>query len=103
MGTKLFVGGLSWSTSSDGLLQAFETFGVIIESKVILDRETGRSRGFGFVTFENADDAARAIEGLNDHEVDGRQIRVNEARDRDRGGVSGAGGTGGGGYGRSRW
>ncbi len=99
MGTKLFVGGLSWGTSSDGLLQAFEAYGEVVEAKVIMDRETGRSRGFGFVTFAQDDDAARAIEGLNDHELDGRQIRVNEARERTAGGPPGQGG----GYGRSRW
>jgi RNA recognition motif-containing protein len=81
---KLFVGGLSWGTSDDGLRAAFETFGEVVEAKVVLDRDTGRSRGFGFVTF--ADDAAatRAIEEMNGVELEGRNIRVDEAHDRRR-------------------
>ena len=84
MSKKLFVGGLSWGTSDDGLRAAFEQFGEIVEAKVILDRDTGRSRGFGFVTF--ADDAAatRAIEEMNGTELEGRSIRVDEAHDRRR-------------------
>jgi cold-inducible RNA-binding protein len=81
---KLFVGGLSWGTSDDGLRAAFESFGEVVEAKVVLDRETGRSRGFGFVTF--ADDAAatRAMEEMNGVELEGRNIRVDEAHDRRR-------------------
>lgn len=84
MSKKLFVGGLSWGTSDDGLRAAFESFGEIVEAKVVLDRDTGRSRGFGFVTF--ADDAAatRAIEEMNGVELEGRNIRVDEAHDRRR-------------------
>jgi RNA recognition motif-containing protein len=81
---KLFVGGLSWGTSDDGLRAAFESFGEVVEAKVVLDRDTGRSRGFGFVTF--ADDAAatRAMEEMNGVELEGRNIRVDEAHDRRR-------------------
>ena len=82
MGKKLFVGGLAWATSDAGLNDAFARFGEIVEAKVITERETGRSRGFGFVTFNDdsaADEAARAMDGT---ELDGRTIRVNEARDR---------------------
>lgn len=84
MSKKLFVGGLSWGTSDDGLRAAFESFGEVVEAKVVLDRETGRSRGFGFVTF--ADDAAatRAMEEMNGVELEGRNIRVDEAHDRRR-------------------
>ncbi len=84
MSKKLFIGGLSWDTSDDGLKAAFERFGELVEAKVVLDRDTGRSRGFGFVTF--ADDAAgtQAMEEMNGAEVDGRNIRVDEAHDRRR-------------------
>ena len=84
MSKKLFIGGLSGDTSDDGLKAAFERFGELVEAKVVLDRDTGRSRGFGFVTF--ADDAAgtQAIEEMNGAEVDGRNIRVDEAHDRRR-------------------
>jgi RNA recognition motif-containing protein len=81
---KLFVGGLSWGTSDDGLRAAFEPFGEIIEAKVILDRDTGRSRGFGFVTFSDDAAATRAIEEMNGTELEGRAIRVDEAHDRRR-------------------
>lgn len=105
---KLFVGGLAWATGDDGLRSAFEQFGPVTEARVITDRETGRSRGFGFVTFENAADADRATEEMNGAELDGRAIAVNEARERSggrRGGGGGGGygggnrGGGGGGYG----
>ena len=84
MSKKLFVGGLSWGTTDEGLRAAFESFGEIVEAKVIVDRDTGRSRGFGFVTF--ADDAAatRAVEEMNGVELEGRSIRVDEAHDRRR-------------------
>ncbi|MEO0603924.1 MAG: RNA-binding protein, partial [Myxococcota bacterium] len=61
MGSKLFVGGLSWDTTDDSLRTAFETFGAVREARVILDRDTGRSRGFGFVTFETPGDAQEAM------------------------------------------
>jgi len=92
MTRKLFVGGLSWNTNDDGLRQAFSSFGDIDEAKVILDRETGRSRGFGFVTFLDATSARSAIEEMNGATVDGRNIKVNEAEERQRTGGGGGGG-----------
>ena len=84
MSKKLFVGGLSWGTSDDGLRAAFEKFGEIVEAKVVLDRDTGRSRGFGFVTFADDAMAIRAMEEMNGTELEGRNIRVDEAHDRRR-------------------
>ncbi len=109
MGNKIFVGGLAWATTSEGLQAFFETCGRITEAKVITDRETGRSRGFGFVTFENADDCAKAIAEMDGRDLDGRALRVNEAENkprRDGGGGGGGGGGyrgGGGGGGGGRW
>lgn len=107
MGKKLFVGGLSWNTNDDGLRQAFERFGNVEEARVISDRETGRSRGFGFVTFSDDDGARRAIAEMDGKELDGRSIKVNEAEEKPRGGSGGGGGSrggysGGGGGGGSR-
>ena len=99
MSKKLFVGGLSWNTTDEGLRAAFEAFGTVTDYKVITDRDSGRSRGFGFVTFENDADADTAIESMNGTELDGRTLNVNVAQDRRRGG----GGGGGGGGGRGRW
>ncbi|MFZ5829328.1 MAG: RNA-binding protein [Planctomycetota bacterium] len=79
MAKKLFVGGLSWGTTDDGLHEAFSRFGEIVEAKVITDRETGRSRGFGFVTFADEDGAQNAVAEMNNAKLDGRTIRVNEA------------------------
>ena len=100
MSKKLFVGSLSWDTTDDGLHQAFSRFGGIVEAKVINDRDTGRSRGFGFVTFEDGDAADQAISELDGTDLDGRSIKVSEAQEKSRGG--GRGGRGGGG-GRGRW
>ncbi|MCE5301815.1 MAG: RNA-binding protein [Planctomycetaceae bacterium] len=100
MSKKLFVGGLSWGTTDDGLHGAFSQFGEIVEAKVITDRETGRSRGFGFVTFTADDSAAKAIAEMDGTELDGRTIKVNEAEDKPRGGGGGRGGYGGGRGGR---
>ncbi|MFK7926797.1 MAG: RNA recognition motif domain-containing protein, partial [Myxococcota bacterium] len=97
MGNKLFVGGLAWATDDSGLHDAFSRFGEVSEAKVILDRETGRSRGFGFVTYNQEADAQSAIQALDGSSLDGRTIRVNEAQDR-RGGGGGGGRGGGGGY-----
>ena len=83
MTNRLFVGGLAWATDDARLLEAFEQYGEVVEAKVIADRETGRSRGFGFVTFAQADDAQAALE-LNDQELDGRAIRVDVAKERPR-------------------
>ena len=82
MSKKLFVGGLSWGTTDDGLHGAFSQFGEIVEAKVITDRETGRSRGFGFVTFANDEGATKAIAEMDGTELDGRTIKVNEAEDK---------------------
>jgi cold-inducible RNA-binding protein len=95
MSRKLFVGGLSWNTNDDGLRQAFDRFGRIDEAKVILDRETGRSRGFGFVTFSDAESARAAMGEMNGTSLDGRNIKVNEAEERPRTGGGGGGGGGG--------
>lgn len=105
MSKKLFVGGLSWGTSEDTLYSSFEQFGQLEEAKIITDRETGRSRGFGFVTFVNDDDAQKAIESMNGAELDGRNLNVNEARERAprRNGGGGGGGGNGGGGGYNRW
>ena len=96
MSKKLFVGGLSWGTTDDGLHSAFSPYGEIVEAKVITDRETGRSRGFGFVTFTNDEGATKAITEMNGTELDGRTIKVNEAEDKPpRSGGGGGGGRGG--------
>nr|BAB92955.1 cold inducible RNA-binding protein alpha [Dryophytes japonicus] len=114
---KLFVGGLSFDTEEQSLEQVFGKYGQISEVVVVKDRETKRSRGFGFVTFENPEDAKDAMEAMNGKSVDGRQIRVDQAgkssgdrRGGYRGGSSGGrgfyrGGRGGGdrGYGSSRY
>ena len=86
MSSKVFVGGLSWNTNDQGLAAAFEPFGTVTEAKVITDRDTGRSRGFGFVTFEAPADAEKAISAMDGTELDGRPIRVNHAEDKQRGG-----------------
>ncbi len=101
MGSKLFCGGLAWATTDETLREAFEVHGKVIEAKVISDRDTGRSRGFGFVTFAEEASAKAAMEALDGADLDGRSIRVNEAEERrGRGGGGGyRGGGGGGGYG----
>jgi RNA recognition motif-containing protein len=103
MSKKLFVGSLSWNTDDHGLRQAFAPFGEITEAKVIVDRDSGRSRGFGFVTFVDDEAADKAISALDGTELDGRPIRVNVAQDRRRDGGGGGGGRGGYGGGRNRW
>ncbi len=100
MSKKLFVGGLSWGTDSDGLRNAFEQYGEVTDSAVISDRDTGRSRGFGFVTFADNSAADAAIQGMNGRELDGRTLNVNEAKER---APRGGGGGGGHGVGRGRW
>jgi hypothetical protein len=96
---KLFVGGLSWDTNDDGLREAFAKFGSVSEAKVIMNPQTGRSKGFGFVTFATSDEAQRAMAEMNGQELDGRTIKVDEAEDKRRngGGGGGFGGRGGGG------
>ena len=101
MSKKLFVGSLSWNTNDEGLRESFSQFGEVLDAKVITDRETGRSRGFGFVTLESgADEAIRVMNGAM---LDGRNINVNEAREREGGGGRGGFGGGGGGRGGDRW
>ncbi len=82
MSTKLFVGSLPWSVNDKTLQQTFEAHGTVVSAKIITDRETGRSRGFGFVEMENPTDAEKAVKSLNNSELDGRNIVVNEAKAR---------------------
>lgn len=105
MSKKLYVGGLAWATTDEGLGAAFAPFGKLVSAKVVKDRETGRSRGFGFVEYETEDEAKKALDAMNNKELDGRTIRIDLARE----GGPGAGpggprrfgppGGGGGGYG----
>jgi RNA recognition motif-containing protein len=90
---NIYVGNLSFKTTEAELRQAFESFGNVTSVNVITDRETGRPRGFGFVEMPNADEAQKAIEGLNGTNIGGRNLTVNEAKPREGGG----GGRGGGG------
>jgi RNA recognition motif-containing protein len=83
MATKLFVGSLAWATTDDNLKAHFDAAGNVVSARVVTDRESGRSRGFGFVEFENDDDAKKAIDTLNGSQLDGREITVNEARPRE--------------------
>lgn len=80
MSTKLFVGSLPWAVNDDQLKAAFEPHGTVVSAKVITDRQTGRSRGFGFVEMENESDASQAIQALNGSELSGRNIVVSEAK-----------------------
>jgi cold-inducible RNA-binding protein len=79
---NLFVGGLAWATTDDSLAAAFASAGTVETAKVITDRETGRSRGFGFVEMSTEDEAQKAVEMLNGKEVDGRPVRVDIAQDK---------------------
>ncbi|GMH02764.1 hypothetical protein Nepgr_004603 [Nepenthes gracilis] len=101
---RCFVGGLAWATDDQALERAFSEFGQVVNSKIITDRETGRSRGFGFVTFASEQDMKKAIEAMNGQNLDGRNITVNEAQSRGGGGGGGGGYHGGndGGYGGRR-
>ena len=99
MSKKLFVGGLSWDTTDDGLREAFSRFGSVVEAKVVTDRETGRSRGFGFVGYQDPADGATAQQAMDGASLDGRSIRVNAAEDKPGGARGGGGGGGRGGYG----
>lgn len=84
---KIYVGNLSWGTAQSDLETLFSEFGEVQSAAVITDRETGRSRGFGFVEMNQAD-GAKAVEALNEKDVDGRALRVNEAHDKPKGGDS---------------
>jgi RNA recognition motif-containing protein len=106
VGNKLYVGNLAYSVRDDSLLQAFSQFGTVTSAKVMMDRETGRSKGFGFVEMGSDPEAQAAINGMNGQPIDGRAVVVNEARPREErpGGFGGGGGSrggGGGGGGRS--
>lgn len=99
MQKRLFIGGLSWDTDDHGLREAFERFGELTDVKVMTDRDTGRSRGFGFVTFAEENSADEAISQMDGTMLDGRSLRVDVAQERSRGG-GGGGGFGGGRGGR---
>ena len=86
MSKKLFIGGLAWATNDASLQEAFSNFGEVTEAKVILERETGRSRGFGFVTFADGAAADDAVANMDGKELDGRAIKVSEAQERPRSG-----------------
>ena len=108
MGNKLYVGNLAYSVRDDSLLQAFSQFGTVTSAKVMMDRETGRSKGFGFVEMGDDAQAQAAISGMNGQPFGGRNVVVNEARPMEArpprtggggGGYEGGGRSGGGGYG----
>ena len=106
MGSRIYVGNLPWSTTSSELQNMFAEHGGVKNAEVISDRETGRSRGFGFVEMESAEATQAAINAMNGKDMGGRALTVNEARERTPrpagggGGRGGYGGGGGGGYGR---
>ncbi len=104
MGNKLYVGNLAYSVRDDDLQQAFAQFGTVSSAKVMMDRDTGRSKGFGFVEMGSDAEAQSAINGMNGQALDGRALVVNEARPREErpggfGGGGGGGRSGGGGFG----
>jgi len=100
MAKNIYVGNLTWDATADDLLALFQSFGAVARAQVITDRETGRSRGFGFVEMDNDEEAQTAIDNLNGTPFRGRPLTVNEARPReDRGGGGGRGYGGGGGRG----
>ena len=96
MNTRLYVGNLSFNTTADGVRTAFQEFGTVSDVHLVSDRETGRSRGFAFVTMGTPEEAAKAIEGMDGRTLDGRPLRVNEAEQRQQRGGGGGGGGGGG-------
>ncbi|KFY35246.1 hypothetical protein V495_08037, partial [Pseudogymnoascus sp. VKM F-4514 (FW-929)] len=96
--SKLFIGGLAWHTDEGALRAKFEEFGAVEEAVVVKDRDTGRSRGFGFVRYGQEADADAAIAAMNNVEFDGRSIRVDKASERGAGGGGGGFSRGGGGY-----
>lgn len=106
MGKKLYVGNLSYNMGDGDLQQLFSSCGTVTSAQIIMDRETGRSKGFGFVEMSSDQEANAAISALNGKDVDGRKITVNEARPKSegggRGGFGGGGGGGRGGYGGER-
>ncbi len=114
MAKKLYVGNLSYDTTDSTLQQMFEEFGTVVSAQIIMDRDSGRSKGFGFVEMDSNQEAQAAIDALHEKQVGGRPLTVNEARPREErgggggggrsgGGRSGGGGYGGGGGGRGRY
>jgi cold-inducible RNA-binding protein len=105
MGRRLYVGNLSYNTTELGLRDAFGQLGTVAETKLVMDRDTGRPRGFGFVEMSSDQEAQEAIQQLNGRELDGRAITVNEAQERGAGGGRAGGGGGGRGFGggHGRW
>jgi len=108
MGKKLYVGNLSYSMTDSDLQTLFSEHGTVQSAQVIMDRDTGRSKGFGFIEMGTDDEAQKAIQALNGAEVEGRPLTVNEARPKAEGGGGGGGrggygGGGGGGRGRERY
>lgn len=103
--TKIYVGNLSFSTTDSGLRAAFEAHGQVSSAQIVMDRETGRPRGFGFVEMPNDEEAKKAIAAMDGATLDGRPLKVNEARPKEAGGGRGGwgGGGGGGGGGRGGW
>ena len=102
MGNRLYVGNLSFHTNGDTVRDAFSRFGEVTDVHLVTDRQTGQPRGFGFVTMGTMDAAQAAIAGMNGSNLDGRDLRVNEAEERQGGGGGRGGGFGGGGK-RARW
>jgi cold-inducible RNA-binding protein len=106
MGKKLYVGNLSYDVNNDELHEMFAAFGEVQSAQIVMDRDTGRSKGFGFVEMSSDQEAQAAINGLNGKESGGRSLTVNEARPREdrggRGGYGGGGGRSGGGGGGGR-
>ncbi len=92
---NIFVGNLSFNTSEDDLRAAFEAYGQVSSARIITDRETGRSRGFAFVEMSDSSEAQAAISGLDGRDMDGRGLKVNEAKPKEEGGRGGGGGGGG--------
>lgn len=99
MATNIYVGNLPWSTTTDDLYAMFQQYGAVTRAQVVTDRETGRSRGFGFVEMPNEPEAQAAIAALNEQPMNGRPLTVNVAKPREGGGGGGGGGGGRGGYG----
>ncbi|VTR90761.1 rna-binding protein : RRM domain-containing RNA-binding protein OS=Singulisphaera acidiphila (strain ATCC BAA-1392 / DSM 18658 / VKM B-2454 / MOB10) GN=Sinac_5259 PE=4 SV=1: RRM_1 [Gemmata massiliana] len=104
MATNIYVGNLPWSTTDEELSAMFQQFGAVTRAQVVMDRETGRSRGFGFVEMANENEAQAAIAALNNQAINGRPLTVNIAKPREGGGGGGGGrgGYGGGGGGGRR-
>jgi cold-inducible RNA-binding protein len=107
MSNKLFVGNISFNTTENDLQDAFAAHGTVVEANLMVDRATGRARGFGFVTMGTAEEAQKAMTAMNGATIDGRNLTVNIARPREEGGGGGrrpgGGGGGGGGHRRDRY